>query len=122
MAAVRLPTAERRRDPRFVLPGTARLGTERHPSALDGALIDVSAGGLRVRLGRLPDELAPGTAVDVEVTVTDASDPSRPPVIHLRGRGQVVRLLRLEEGPGEVALRLEGPLGFRDYFGHLRVF
>jgi hypothetical protein len=120
MPSVRTPTRERRRDPRFVLPGTVRLVRQEPLAALEGALLDVSAGGLKVRSASLA-VLVPGDAVDVEVTVRDLSDPSRPPVIHLRGHGAVVRSVE-GEGQGEMAVRLDGPLGFREYFSQVRVF
>ena len=120
MPSVRTPTRERRRDPRVALPGAVRLVRQDPLAALDGALVDVSAGGLRLRsTGTTP--LMPGDVVDVEVTVRDVSDPARPPVIHLRGHGAVVRSVE-GEGQGEVAVRLDGPLGFREYFSHVRVF
>lgn len=122
MVQVRLPSAERRRDPRFALHGSVRV-TGREPlAALDGTLVDVSAGGLRLKAGVPAGDLAPGAAVDVEVTIKDVSDPTRPPVIHLRGRGAVVRVVEVEAGSLELALRLEGPLGFREYFSQVRVF
>lgn len=122
MVQVRLPSAERRRDPRFALHGSVRV-TGREPlAALDGTLVDVSAGGLRLKAGGGTNDLNPGAAVDVEVTVKDVSDPTRPPVIHLRGHGAVVRLAEGEGGGLEMALRLDGPLRLREYFSQVRVF
>lgn len=121
MPSVRTPTRERRRDPRFALPGMVRLSRSEPLTTLEGSLVDVSAGGLRVRAGDV-GALPVGAVVDVEVTVRDVSDPLRPPVIHLRGHGAVVRMLTREREAGELAVRLEGPLGFREYFSQVRVF
>src|SRR5690349_16097476 len=120
MPSVRTPTRERRRDPRVALPGAVRLVRQEPLEAMEGVLVDVSAGGVRLRSTAV-GPFAPGDAVDVEVTVRDVSDPSRPPVIHLRGHGAVVRSVD-GEGRGEVAVRLDGPLGFREYFSQVRVF
>ena len=120
MTSVRTPIRERRRDPRVALPGAVRLVRQDPLAALEGVLVDVSAGGVRLRSAAAV-ALAPGDAVDVEVTVRDVSDPNRPPVIHLRGHGAVVRSVE-GEGQGEVAVRLDGPLGFREYFSQVRVF
>lgn len=121
MPSVRTLPRERRLDPRFGLPGTARLAVEEPATTIEGALLDVSATGLRLRSTEL-GALDVGTRVDVEVSVRDASDPTRPPLIHLRGRGAVVRRVTLENQAGELAVRLDGPLGFREYFSQVRVF
>ena len=121
MASVRTPPRERRRDPRFALPGMVRVARREPLATVEGSLVDVSAGGLRVRAGDV-GALPVGAAVDVEVTVRDVSDPLRPPVMHLRGHGSVVRVFTREREPGELAVRLEGPLGFREYFSQVRVF
>ena len=121
MPPVRTPTRERRRDPRFMLPGTARLVVREPMVTVEGALLDVSAAGLRLTCpphAALPN----GSAVEVEVTVRDVSDPARAPSIHLRGCGAVVRVVDAGEEPGELAVHLEGPLGFREYFSQVRVF
>jgi hypothetical protein len=120
MTSVRTLPRERRRDPRFVLPGSVRLVRQEPLASLEGALCDVSAGGVKLR-GAASGPIAPGDVVDVEVTVRDLSDPNRPPVINLRGHGAVVRSVEGEE-EGEVAVRLDGPLGFREYFSQVRVF
>jgi hypothetical protein len=121
MPSVRTLPRERRRDPRFALPGTARLAVREPAATVEGALLDVSAAGLRVRTTDV-GPLEVGTLVDVEVSVRDSSDPSRAPLIHLRGHGAVVRRVTVGRQAGELAVRLDGPLGFREYFSQVRVF
>jgi hypothetical protein len=122
MAALRLPQLERRRDRRFALAGSVRLVVGEPLSTVEGGILDVSAGGVRCQLA---DGTAPqvGGEVDVEVTIRDLSDPARPPTIRLRGKGQVVRRMPPAGTlPCEVAVHLDGPLGFRDYFTQMRLF
>ncbi len=121
MPAVRPPQAERRRDPRFALRGSVRIVVRQPLVAVEAALLDVSAGGLRCSLpaGTSP---ASGESVEVEVTIRETSDPARPPTIHLRGAGDVVRRLPAAQGSAELAIHLTGPLGFRDYFSQVRVY
>jgi hypothetical protein len=121
MQSVRTLPRERRRDPRFALPGSARLGVQDPAATVEGVLLDVSATGLRVRTTDL-GPLEVGRVVDVDVTVRDSSDPTRPPTVNLRGRGAVVRRVTLGDRSGELAIRLDGPLGFREYFSQVRVF
>jgi hypothetical protein len=121
MPSVHTLPRERRRDPRFALRGTARLALQDPAATVEGALLDVSATGLRVRTADL-GPLEVGRVVEVEVCVRDATDPTRPPAINLRGRGEVVRRVTLGDRSGELAIRLEGPLGFREYFSQVRVF
>jgi hypothetical protein len=112
---------ERRRDPRFALPGTARVAVRDPAATVEGPLLDVSATGLRLKATDL-GPLDVGTRVEVEVSVRDASDATRGPLIHLRGHGAVVRRVSTGRQSGELAIRLDGPLGFREYFSHVRVF
>jgi|GEM_PF-5637170 len=121
MPAVRLPQRERRRDPRFALKGSVRIVVRQPLVTLEAALLDVSAGGLRCVL---PADASPaaGEAVEVDVTIRETSDPARPPTIHLRGAGDVVRRLSGAPGRCELAIHLTGPLGFRDYFSQVRVY
>lgn len=121
MPSVRTLPRERRRDPRFALPGTARLAVDEPAATIEGALLDVSATGLRLRTTAV-GPLEVGVRVEIEVSVRDASDPTRPPLIHLRGRGAVVRRVSIGNQSGELAVRLDGPLGFREYFSQVRVF
>lgn len=121
MPAVRLPPRERRRDPRFALTGSVRIVVRQPLITVEAALLDVSAGGLRCTL---PASTSPasGESVEVEVTIREMSDPARPPTIHLRGAGDVVRRSPATPGGAELAIHLTGPLGFRDYFSQVRVF
>lgn len=135
MVHLRTRTAERRRDPRFALVGSARLSAREPLAVVECALVDVSAGGLRVSLLPLRADAAAlttvGVEVDVEVTVRDASGATGVPTIHLRGRGAVVRCssapgdagpTRAPSSPIDLAVRLDGPLGFREYLSGVRVF
>lgn len=122
MPALRTPTRERRRDPRFQLAGRVRLVLREPLAALEGDLVDVSAGGLRIHALGEEEALLLGQAVEIEVTLRDLGDPSRPPTIRLRGRGDVVRRERATSGGSDLAIRLGGPLRFRDDFSSLRVF
>ena len=121
MPLLRTPPQERRRDPRFELGGKVRLGVAEPVGTVEGLLVDVCAGGLRLRPLEA-SRLSVGAHVDVEVSVKDATDPSRPPVVHLRGRGVVIRVSPPVPGPEELALRLDGPLGFREYFQHVTIY
>lgn len=121
MTLVRTAPRERRRDPRFALAGTVRLGCAEPMATLEGALVDVCAGGLRLQPAQA-GRVEVGAPVDVEVVVRDSSDPLRPPVIRLRGRGVVLRRTQGQEQPEELAVRLDGPLGFREYFQHVTVY
>ena len=81
-----------------------------------GGLVDVSAGGARLRVkpgtGLVPGQL---WAVDLEVTLP-TTDPGTPPM-RLFGRGTVLRLERTDKRGVEACLRFEAPLmiaeGFR---------
>jgi hypothetical protein len=122
MPALRTSTRERRRDPRFQLSGSVRLVLREPLAALEGDLVDVSAGGLRVHADDASAGMLVGQSVGIEVTLRDLGDPSRPPTIRLRGRGDVVRRERAVSGGSDLAVRLGGPLGFREDFASLRVF
>jgi len=120
MPAVRLPKRERRRDPRFALTGSVRLVVRQPLLTVEGTLTDVSAGGLRCAFeaaGAPPE----GQTVEVDVTIRETGG-GRPPTIHLRGQGAVVRRTTDGASATEVAVHLTGPLGFRDYFSQVRVF
>ncbi len=83
-------------------------------------LVDVSAGGLRATCP-LPRGLEQGTEVNVEITVQDASDARHPPLVNLRGRGCVVRILDGPEGY-EAALVFTGALSVREPFSQMLLF
>jgi hypothetical protein len=122
MSAVNAPPCERRRDPRFALAGSVRLVVGEPLVAVEGAILDVSAGGVRLALREGVAPL-PGGEVEVQVTIREIRDPARPPTMRLKGLGQVVRREPASGAlPCEVAVRLAAPLGFREYFSQLRVF
>jgi hypothetical protein len=111
------PRLERRRDRRHALSGFAILRTRTWTgSEVFGGLVDVSAGGARLRVkpgtGLVPGRLF---AVDLEVTMP-TSEPSTPP-LRLYGRGTVVRVDATSDRGLEACVRFEAPLmiaeGFR---------
>jgi len=83
-------------------------------------LEDVSAGGLRATCS-LPRGLAEGTDVDVEITVQDASDAGRPPLVNLRGRARVVRIEE-QSSRYAAALMFIGALSLREPFSQMLLF
>jgi hypothetical protein len=111
------PRLDRRRDRRHALSGFAILRARTWTgSEVFGGLVDVSAGGARLRV-KPGTGLAPGQlwAVDLEVTLP-TTDSATPP-LRLYGRGTVTRLERSDARGVEACLRFEAPLmiaeGFR---------
>ena len=111
------PRLERRRDRRHALSGFAILRTRTWTgSEVFGGLVDVSAGGARLRVkpgtGLVPGRLF---AVDLEVSMP-VVDSSTPP-LRLYGRGTVIRIEETPDRGLEACLRFEAPLmiaeGFR---------
>ena len=93
-----------------------RLGT----GLVEAELVDVSAGGLRARCP-LPRSLEAGHRVDVEITVQDATDTNRAPLVNLRGQGEVVRVVAGEDRY-DTALRFTGALALREPFSQMLLF
>jgi hypothetical protein len=121
MEGLRTKVGDRRRDRRVLLPGWARVVSRGSGSGIEGRLVDVGAGGARLELP--PDRLLlAGEAVDVELAVGDPREPARMPVVHLRGTGNVVRILSSLGGPCEAAIRFHRPLALRDHFAQLLLF
>lgn len=120
MASRRPHALERRRDRRIPVAARVRIEPREGAGVVQAELVDVSAGGLRARCSA-PKTLAVGTPVDVEITVQDSSDARRPPLVNLRGRGEVVRL----GGSGDeydTALRFTGALALREPFSQMLLF
>ena len=112
---------DRRRDRRVRLPGWVRVVSRSSGVGMEGRVVDVSAGG--VRLDAPPDRLlGAGEPVEVELVVGDPKDAGRAPVVHLRGVGDVIRLLAAVGGPCEAAIRFHRPLALRDHFAQLLLF
>lgn len=97
-----------------------RLATGSDGPGVDVALVDVSAGGLRVRGdASLPFET--GTEVAVQIWPEETSELSRPGDVSLRGEGVV---LRVNEGATgrQAALRFREPLKLREPFESLFLY
>lgn len=113
---------ERRRDVRHALPGHVRLVVKDALLAVEGGMLDVSAGGVRLAVS---DGMPPavGATVEVHVTLGQSSAPGMPAGLQLSGMGEVVRR-RAPDGnmPCEVAVHLYGPLGMREGFPAPRLF
>lgn len=111
------PVPDRRRDPRHRVTGHVSLLSTRVASdPLYATVVDVSAGGVRVRL-------EPGVKVhagepylvDLDVGFPGAAVVG--PSVRLRGRGHSLRAMPMPDGGGlEVAVRFEGPLLVCDGF------
>jgi hypothetical protein len=103
---------DRRRDRRLSPPGKVRLRITNDAPALEGRIVDVSAGGVRLScLGRAA--LRPGQVVEVEIRIGQPMD-TVPPPVHLSGRGFVTRLSRATDGGREAAVCFQSPLAIRD--------
>ena len=79
-----------------------------------GALVDVSAGGLRLVGSALP-LLPGGTAVDVSIELVEAGGPTHMTgAVKLEGRGVILRVQPSKQaGAAETAVRFTGPLSMR---------
>jgi hypothetical protein len=122
MAPARGQIEERRRDPRVAPAGRVRLAREGTGEALEGRLVDVSAGGVRLgEAARLP---ASGTRVRVEIRLIDPAQPDGEPRHVLDGRGSVVWVGELQSGGGgaEFGIRFDEPLAMRRPFPEVSVF
>lgn len=111
---------ERRKDRRIPVAARVRIEPRETSGLVQADLVDVSAGGLRATCP-IPRSLEPGSEVNVEITVQDASDARRPPLVNLRGQGRVVRI----EGNGasyDAALVFTGALSLREPFSQMLLF
>jgi hypothetical protein len=111
---------ERRKDRRIPVAARVRIEPREAAGVVQADLVDVSAGGLRATCP-LPCTLTEGSRVDVEITVQDASDSGRQPLVNLRGQGQVVRL-DSRSGGCDAALRFTGALALREPFSQMLLF
>src|SRR5262245_3213479 len=108
---------ERRRDRRLPLTGHAVLRpNNRRGVDVFGGILDVSAGGMRLRV-RPGSDVEPGDRIDVDLEVSMPSAPPSIPPIRLYGRGEVLRLDVGPEGSSEAAIRFESALEVHDGFG-----
>jgi hypothetical protein len=89
---------DRRRDRRVRVFGTAAIASGATFEEVCGTLVDVSAGGARVRFPQRP-RLAVGATLPVNLAVADVKAPPGALPIRLRGRAT---LLRIEEADGIV--------------------
>lgn len=124
---------DRRRDARVVIAAQVRLSPVGQEEEIRADLVDVSAGGVRVRG---PGPFREGTAVRIEILL-DRSGGRAGGEVQLRGQGVVVRTAQpvgetpvgsslgtVSEGrPSlDTALRFTGPLELREPFQQLLVF
>ncbi|MDF1702531.1 MAG: PilZ domain-containing protein [Planctomycetota bacterium] len=116
----RLHAQERRRDRRIPVAARVRIEPRVGAGVVQAELVDVSAGGLRAHCP-LPRTLEAGSEVDVEITVQDASDARRQPLVNLRGRGEVVRV-HADGDHYDTALRFTGALALREPFSQMLLF
>ena len=116
----RLHAHERRRDRRIPVAARVRIEPRVGAGVVQADLVDVSAGGLRASCP-LPQTLEIGSPVDVEITVQDASDARHPPLVNLRGQGEVVRVAA-EGDHYDTALRFTGALALREPFSQMLLF
>jgi hypothetical protein len=103
-----MPATERRRDQRVRVFGTAAFATGAFEE-LSGSLLDVSAGGARVRLPRRPDAQV-GATLPVSLSVADMKAPPGALPVRLRGRARLLRVVDDATGHVETAIRFVEPL------------
>jgi hypothetical protein len=120
MADRRPHAQERRKDRRIPVAARVRIEPREGSGVLQAELVDVSAGGLRAVCDE-PQSLEVGSTVDVEITVQDATDAHRPPLVNLRGQGQVVRV-ESTNGSFATSLRFTGALALREPFSQMLLF
>ena len=106
---------DRRRDRRHAVTGQATLRPHRGGADLFGGIMDVSAGGVRLRI-RPGHDLTPGTLFDVSLEVALPTAPQAVPPVRLCGAAVTVRAQEIEGPAHEVALRFMAPLSVSDGF------
>ncbi len=111
---------ERRRDRRIPVAARVRIEPREGAGVVQADLVDVSAGGLRATCPG-PNAFPLGSTVDVEITVQDASDARHPPLVNLRGAGEVVRVAAAGDCY-DTALRFTGALALREPFNQMLLF
>src|SRR5688500_8453894 len=114
-ASMKQEGSERRRDRRVKVFGTAALGSGSCLTEFCGALVDVSAGGARLRFLHVP-RVRVGTTVPIELAVADAKAPPGALPIRLRGRASLMRIDEREPGVVEAAIRFVEPLRVTEAF------
>jgi hypothetical protein len=108
---------ERRRDRRQNLTGHAVLRpNQRRGVDVFGGILDVSAGGVRLRV-RPGSDVEPGDRIDLDLEISMPFAPPSVPPLRLYGRGEVLRLDLGPEGSSEAAIRFDVPLEVHDGFG-----
>jgi len=105
---------ERRRDRRVRVHGMATVGLGQGLDDAWGTLVDVSAGGARVRFPH-PPGLAVGRPLVVDLSVADLRAPPGALPVRLRGRAMLLRLVGAEDGT-EAGLRFIEPLRVTEAF------
>jgi hypothetical protein len=114
---MRKPVSERRRDRRLNVTGQGVL----HPIGrrgvdVFGAILDVSASGVRLRV-RPGSDVERGDRMDLDLEIPMPAAPVSVPPVRLFGRGQVLRMDLGREGASEAAVRFDSPLEVSEVFG-----
>ncbi len=104
---------ERRRDPRVSPRGRVRISPA-EGRAVEGALLDVSARGLRLAAASPP---VAGCSVRIEIHLQEPGQPER---LVLDGSGRVVWIRTPESGP-EAGVAFDRPVDVRSPFSDLLV-
>jgi hypothetical protein len=81
---------------------------------LEGPLVDVGAGGLRLRCA--VGEIEPGARVRLEILLEDPDQPTGPPRLVLDGVGCVVWVQCPADGDPEAGIRFDAPVDVRPSF------
>jgi hypothetical protein len=117
LARMQVPPLERRRDRRVRVTGQAVLRpVGREGTDVFGGILDVSAGGVRLRV-RPGSDVEKGDRMSLDLEIPMPSAPATVPPVRLFGHGQVLRLDLGSEGASEAALRFEAPLEVCEFFG-----
>jgi hypothetical protein len=112
---VKPKAADRRRDRRVRVFGHVALQPGGLLTEVCGALVDVSAGGARLRF-LLPPPLRVGATIPVDLSVADAKAPPGALPIRLRGRATLVRLEDAASPGVDGAIRFTEPLRVTEAF------
>ena len=93
----------------MLVAGMATVRPDRGGVEVRGAVVDVSAGGARLRV--TPGVMLPsGSGVDVEFAIADLKGPPGSLPVRLSGHGTVLRWGDLPTGGCEAAVAFEEPL------------